>query len=324
VQSRIKELKGTDSIEMFKALASDTRTGIVALLADSPMNINALGQVLGVAQPSITRHIQVLEQAGLITSEYLPGVQGMQKICSLRYDRFIVSFDSAQETGNRVEEVSMPIGLYTLANPSPTCGLAGGERMIGFYDDIQSFYHPDRGLAQLIWMADGFLEYVFPNTLPTSVDIQCLELAMEICSEAPDFNNDYPSDLTVWINGVDIGMWTSPGDLGGKRGRLNPSWWNDRNTQHGLLKVWTVDSVGSYVDGALVSDITLRDIKIAPKKPLEIRIGVKPDAEHHGGFNLFGRGFGNYEQDLVLRLHFTGRNRALGILGNGAARAVVS
>lgn len=323
MQSRIMELRGTDGIEVFKALASETRSGIVALLAENPMNINALGQILGIAQPSITRHIQALEQAGLVTSEYMPGVQGMQKVCTLTYDRFIVSFESIQESVDRTEEVEMPIGLYTLAHPTATCGLAGRDRIIGFYDDPQSFFHPERAGAQLLWMAGGFVEYVFPNTLPTSVEINRLELAMEICSEAPDFNNDYPSDITVWINGKEIGTWTSPGDLGGKRGRLNPPWWSDHGTQHGLLKVWSVDLDGSYVDGSLVSSVTLADIRIAPKQSVDVRIGVKADAENPGGFNLFGRGFGNYEQDLVLRLHFTGR-KTNGVLAEQTARAAAS
>jgi predicted transcriptional regulator len=29
---------------------------------------------------------------------------------------------------------------------------------------------------------------------------------------------------------------------------------------------------------------------------------VKEDAEHPGGINIFGRGFGNYDQDIVLRI----------------------
>jgi predicted transcriptional regulator len=33
------------------------------------------------------------------------------------------------------------------------------------------------------------------------------------------------------------------------------------------------------------------------------RIAVKPDAKHLGGINIFGRGFGNYDQDIILRLH---------------------
>lgn len=324
MQSRIMELRGAESVDMFKALASETRAGILAALADSPMNINALGNMLGISQPSITKHIQVLDQAGLITTEYIPGAQGMQKMCSLRFDRFIVSFESTQESGDRTEEVEMPIGLFTLANPGGTCGMAGADHVIGFYDDPQSFFHPERASAQILWMAEGFVEYVFPNTLPTTVDIQRVELAMEVCSEAPDFNNDYPSDITVWINGVEIGMWTSPGDLGGKRGRLNPPWWSDHGTQHGHLKVWSVDNEGSYVDGSLVSGVTLKDLNVAPKQSLDVRIGVQPDAEHQGGFNLFGRGFGNYEQDLLLRLHFTGRNQTNGGTATASSRVLAS
>jgi predicted transcriptional regulator len=30
---------------------------------------------------------------------------------------------------------------------------------------------------------------------------------------------------------------------------------------------------------------------------------VKADAKHPGGINIFGRGFGNYDQDIVLRLN---------------------
>jgi len=33
-----------------------------------------------------------------------------------------------------------------------------------------------------------------------------------------------------------------------------------------------------------------------------VAIGVEEGARHVGGLNLFGRGFGNYPQDLVLRM----------------------
>ena len=154
-------------------------------------------------------------------------------------------------------------------------------------------------------MATGFVEYTFPNDLPTSMEIDRLELSMEICSEAPDHNPDWPSDITVWINDVEVGTWTSPGDFGGRRGLLNPDWWVEHMTQFGLLKIWSVDEVGSYVDGNQVSEVNLSKLFIVPQQPITIRIGVKPDAEHQGGFNLFGRGFGNYAQDLVLRLIYS-------------------
>jgi predicted transcriptional regulator len=33
-----------------------------------------------------------------------------------------------------------------------------------------------------------------------------------------------------------------------------------------------------------------------------MRVGVKEEAEHPGGINIFGSGFGNYGQDIVLRI----------------------
>lgn len=200
----------------------------------------------------------------------------------------------------------MPLGLYTTAQASPTCGLANREGIIWSDDNPQAFFHPDRSTAQLLWMADGFVEYMFPNSLPAANPIHELELVMEICSETENYNNDFPSDITVWVNGVETGTWTAPGDMGGNRGHLNPDWWHDYNTQHGFLKVWSVDDKGTFVDGKWVADVRLPDLSIAPQQPITIRIGIKPDALHRGGFNLFGRGFGNHEQDLVLRLRYSG------------------
>ncbi|AIE85577.1 ArsR/SmtB family transcription factor [Fimbriimonas ginsengisoli] len=305
--SHILEVRGKESAELFKALASDTRLEILTLLAEGDKNINEICLACGIAQPTATKHIQVLEQAGLVTSEYMPGQQGMQKRCSIGCDRLLISFENLVGSDLKMDEVSMPIGLYTLANPSPTCGLANRERMIGFVDIPQSFYDPERAGAQILWMADGFVEYVFPCTLPSTAELRRLELMMEICSEAPNYDPDYPSDITLWINGVEVGTWTSPGDFGGKRGLLNPDWWIDHMTQYGAQKIWSVDQDGAYVDGTKVSDVNLERALVVPNQPISVRIGIKPEAEHPGGFNLFGSGFGNYAQDLVLRLHYLGR-----------------
>jgi predicted transcriptional regulator len=309
MQSHILDVSAFESEEVFKALASETRLRILKLLAERDHNINELGQALGINIPTVSKHVQMLEQVGLIVSEYMAGVQGTQKRCRLRYDRLIVSLEGEQAAQDQIEEIDMPIGLYSLVHPSPTCGLANLERHIGLADEPQSFFLPERAAAQLLWMSEGFVEYVFPNTLPTSVEIHRVELAMEVCSEAPDYNNDYPSDITVWINAVEVGTWTCTGDFGGKRGRLNPGWWNDHATQYGSLKVWTVTPEGSYVDGLSASEVTLRDVMVVPQQPITVRIGIKPDAAHRGGFNLFGRGFGNHEQDLLLRLHYLSRKQ---------------
>jgi predicted transcriptional regulator len=287
-RSHILEVRGDQGADVFRALANESRLSILQLLAAGDRNINELGQALGLSQPTITKHVQQLELAGLLVSEYKPGVQGMQKRCRLRHDRLLVTFDAPPQTEHRVEETSMPIGLYTLAHPVGRCGLANRTKIIGFLDKPQSYFDPERATTQILWMEDGFVEYTFPNDLPTSMEVTRFELLMEICSE--------------------VGTWTSPGDFGGKRGVLNPDWWIDHMTQYGLLKVWSVDSTGSFVDGNPISDVKLERLLVMPQSPLTVRIGVKPDAEHRGGFNLFGSGFGNYAQDLLLRLTYASKN----------------
>jgi predicted transcriptional regulator len=300
---RILERLGIDSEGVFKALSSGTRLKILALLAEREMNINEMGQILGIMFPTVSKHIQALEQAGLVASEYMPGVQGTQKRCRLRYDQLVFSFANPNHTEDQIIEMEMPVGLYSSANPVPTCGLANSQRLIGYLDEPQTFLLPERASAQLLWMAAGHVEYVFANTLPTSYDIKRIEISMEVCSEAPDYENDYPSDITLWVNRTEIGSWLSPGDFGGKRGRLNPYWWGDKHSQYGSLKVWSVTTDGSFIDGLSVSDVTIRETGVAPQQPITVRIGNKSDARHAGGFNLFGREFGNYRQDIILRLY---------------------
>jgi predicted transcriptional regulator len=305
--SHILELVGPESVPAFKALASETRVRILSLLAGSDMNINEIGQALGVSQPNVSKHVQILEEAGLIASDYSAGLQGMQKRCKRTFDRLIVNFEGSTVVEDNIAEIEMPIGLYSVAQPKSTCGLASREGFIGLIDEPVAFHFPERSQAQILWMADGYVEYVFANTLPPAVEVTSLELVMEVCSEAPGYNNEWPSDITVWINGLEIGTWTSPGDMGGRRGRLNPAWWNDNYNQYGFLKVWSVDSTGSYIDGMHVSSVGIKELNVKPWESTVVRIGLKQDAKNPGGLTLLGKGFGNYEQDLVLRLHHTSK-----------------
>ncbi|TGQ58592.1 transcriptional regulator, partial [Mesorhizobium sp. M1C.F.Ca.ET.212.01.1.1] len=47
---------------------------------------------------------------------------------------------------------------------------------------------------------------------------------------------------------------------------------------------------------------SLADLELERHRSIRIRIGVKEDARHPGGINIFGSGFGNYSNDIVLRL----------------------
>jgi predicted transcriptional regulator len=198
----------------------------------------------------------------------------------------------------------MPIGLYTRVEPVPPCGLASATGIIGSIDHPQSFFLPERVDAEFLWNGRGYVEYAFPNQLPRGAELLRLELAMEIGSEIALHRIDIPSDITVWVNEAELGTWTSLGGLGSRRGHLTPDWWWDSRTQHGVLKVWAADARGCYVDGALVSERKAQEIPLEAGGSIVVRIGFRPDAANVGGFNLFGHRFGNYEQGILLRLHY--------------------
>ena len=53
-----------------------------------------------------------------------------------------------------------------------------------------------------------------------------------------------------------------------------------------------------------ISDVTLDD-STSQHHSIRMRIGIDAKAEHPGGVNIFGRGFGNYDQDIVMRLRLS-------------------
>jgi predicted transcriptional regulator len=297
----VSESRATD---ILKALASQPRLQILDLLKDRVCNVTEISEALDMPMSTANLHIKGLEAAGLLMTDLRPGARGVQKMCSRVYDRIIIQLPHAAPQEAQAVEVSMPVGAYVDCGVTPTCGLASREGIIGLFDDPASFYEPDRVQAQLLWFHHGHVEYRFPNRLPPNVAAQQLQLSMEICSEAPLHHDHWASDITLWINGVEVGTWTSPRDFGGQRGALTPAWWEDHNSQYGLLKIWQVNHEGSYIDGLHISDVTLDDLGIGGEGFLSVRVGVKSDAENVGGMNLFGRYFGNYPQDIVLRIQY--------------------
>jgi len=289
---------------VLKALDSLNRIRILRYLADRVASVNDIAVALDLATSTTALHIETLEEAGLIRTEFEPASRGLRKVSARMYDRVVLDLPIAEQPREQAVEMTMPIGAFVDCQVMPTCGLISETGIIGMLDDPASFYEPARMTAQLLWFHQGYVEYRFPNRLPSGAHPDSLRLSMEICSEAPLFNLDWPSDITVWINGVEIGTWISPADFGGEPGRLTPEWWTPRNTQYGLLKVWHVGERETEVDGMRLSGVMLHDLKINDVPFIAVRIGVKADAEHVGGLNLFGSRFGNYPQDLFLRIGY--------------------
>ena len=303
--SRSLLIEGDVALNVLKAISSETRMLMLSLLSHSPMNVGELTEAIGLPHSTVNFNLKQLEDAGLLVVQYAPGTRGQQKLIAKRYDEIHIKLPGvAVEANKDVVEISMPVGNYHRVEVKPTCGLASDSKFIGMLDDPRSFYEPEHVFAQLLWFSQGFVEYEFPNNLPYGSQATELELSMEVCSEAPQYNPDWPSDITLWINGVEVGTWTSPGDFGGERGRLTPAWWPEDQTMYGLLKRWRVTPQGAFIDGERLSNVTLADLKIEADNHLDVRLGVKAEARNVGGINLFGRRCGNYPQDILMRLKY--------------------
>ena len=122
-------------------------------------------------------------------------------------------------------------------------------------------------------------------------------------------NNNWPSDISFYLNNVFLGLWTSPGDFGDNKGKYTPSWWPSIINQYGLLKYLRITPNGTYIDGNKISNITIEDVGIRDKQ-WTFKIAVEKDAEHVGGVTLFGSGFGNYNQDIIFRLYYSKEQKA--------------
>ena len=131
-----------------------------------------------------------------------------------------------------------------------------------------------------------------------------MELSSESVGMRDTKNESWKSDITLWVNGVDIGTWTAPGDYSEKKGAYTPDWWNKGCSQYGILKRWGVTKQGSFIDDEPASGTVLSDLALQDYSSIRIRVGIDKDAEHSGGLNIFGRGFGNYDQAIILRLYF--------------------
>ncbi|MBO0345538.1 ArsR/SmtB family transcription factor [Roseibium limicola] len=292
--------------EIIQGLASQARLQLLRVLCREPgMNVNALAKTSGFPQSSVSSHIQILEEAGLVRTEVQKAKKGSQKICFAVYDELILAFKRTEEKiqPNQIE-VSMPLGLYTNSQVTGPCGICSTEGIIGLLDVPETFLDPERMKATLLWFTSGFVEYQFPNNAKlTGVGIDSLDVVLEVSSEVPGTMSNWPSDIVLSINGKEIGVWTSPGDFGDKRGTYTPDWWKLSGSQYGMLKTWNVGPQGTFVDGHKISQVTAAELELDDHRSIRLKVEVKAEGRHPGGINVFGRGFGNYDQDILLRLH---------------------
>jgi predicted transcriptional regulator len=303
--AKILELNAEDEEKLCNvgtALSSPTRIQILKLLYYNSYNVKEIAKKLHIPASSAALHIRTLENADIINTKIQPGSRGSMKLCSRKNDFISIHLSGDDPNINNIKSISMPIGCYTDCLASPTCGLASVTGTIGFEDRPSDFFLPERINAQILWSSSGYVEYKFPFSLNENAQLKRLILSFEICSEAPNYKENWNSDITVWMNGLDCGTLHSLGDYGARRGRLNPEWWGNGVTQYGKLVTLEITEEGALINSTPSSAVSLQDLNLTLEKPITVRIGNKPDAEHVGGFNIFGKGFGDFEQDIILSI----------------------
>lgn len=296
-----------EGLEIFKALGSELRINIIKLLQENhEMNMNELATSLGITNGALTSHIKKLEESGIIQAMTERGSHGNQKVCKVAVDKIVVDVESEEnEEDQNIYNTEVKVGHYSDYDVYPTCGLATSQAIVGEVDDPRYFSHPDRINAGILWFTKGYIEYMIPNLLPSATKIDQITVSLEISSEAPGINNDWPSDISILLNDVKIGTWTSPGDYGDVQGIFTPDWWFPNWNQYGLLKMIVINKKGTFVDGLKISNVTINEFNLDYKSTVRFKFEIEEDAKNVGGITIFGSEFGNYNQDIKVRIAYS-------------------
>ncbi len=289
-------------LPVFQALGSELRVNIMNLiLKQEGINLKQIAAALDISVSTLSPHISQLHDCGLIRIEDVPASRGIQKCCYSSMSQFLIDF-KLHDSIYKTLHAEIPIGAYTDFQVTATCGLATSDSFIGLVDKSSAFTLLDRFQAGIIWLTTGYLEYLLPNTIPAGNKVTQLSFSFEISSEAPKWNNDWPSDIEFYFNGIHLGTWTCPGDFGDRPGSLNPPWWLNILNQYGLLKKLYINNEGTWIDDQYLSSVTINDLHLTDQSIMKLRLQVSPDSAHPGGLTLYGKGFGDHNQHIRMSI----------------------
>lgn len=293
-----------ESLPVLEAIASSTRINIIQLLSKKRMNVKELAEALELSNPVTAKHVNILEKAGIIKTERIPGKAGMQKQSILKVDLIEINFPQKIYPAYEYYATSVPIGQYVDFYVEPTCGLASEVEQLGEYDDPKYFADPSRVEAEILWFTKGFVEYKVMNPLEKEDRLQMIEITMELSSEFPTGNNHWPSDISFVLNDTDIGTWLSPGDFVDVKGKLNPEWWPSTVNQYGIEVKIRITNHGVWINGKQTLWARMKDLHL-DKMLYNFRIEVKEDAKHVGGCTIFGEKFGNHPTNIDFKFYYS-------------------
>ncbi|WP_341835286.1 metalloregulator ArsR/SmtB family transcription factor [Chitinophaga pollutisoli] len=69
--------------DVFQAIADPTRRGIIQLLADRPLTMNAIADYFDTSRPTVSEHVKLLEECGLVVIRK----EGRERHCEARLEK---------------------------------------------------------------------------------------------------------------------------------------------------------------------------------------------------------------------------------------------
>lgn len=294
----------TYSLPVLEALASETRINILLFIGNNKKSIGEIAQNLKLSNAIVTRHVQQMEDAGLLGSERGIGVNRNKKLVYLKVDTIHLSFPEKVYQEYKSHQTNLRLGHFTDFHVEPTCGLATTKDIVGLTDEPKYFMDEKRVDASLLWFNNGFVEYKIPNMLQADEIPEMLELSFEIASEFPVSNNVWPSDISIFINDKKVAVYTVPGNFSDTRGRYTPLWWGDEFSQYGQLKHLRVNKLDTGIDGQPYSEVSIDELNLHEEEFITLRFEIEADAKNKGGLTLFGKGFGNHDQDIKINVYY--------------------
>ena len=288
-------------IRLGKALGNKDCLKIFQIISEQPLSMSEISKLTDLPISSVSNHIDTLNAADLIHVYYQPSLKGHVKICNNKTTRVILGFlEKSSKEITKKTTYEMGVGMFTDCMVTAPCGMANlTENFV--QDNPNKFFTPKKSEAELLWFSSGFVTYKFPNEIKNTETVKSLNLSLELCSETMYYRDKYPSDITFFVNDIELFTWTSPGDFGGRRGKYTPKSWPLTSTQFGLLKSFKIDSKGVTLDNILVNpNVNINDLNIQNNNVITLTIKIKEDAIHKGGINIFGKNFGDYNQSIIL------------------------
>lgn len=306
---QIYDINNTDDLDnLYKigvALSSPIRIAILSQLKDNGKSITELAKANYVSVSSILFHLKLLNEAGLVNITTVENNNRKKRYASRASATVFIRLnpDIINTKESKIYIESQPVGGYINSSFGEKSGIVTMNKAYNLYDNEP--YLPERFEAQLIYTNYGFVEYAFNNSKIKNFTPKEIRFSLEICSETPYYNNDFKSDITFSINGIEILTFTSPGDFGGRRGLLTPPFWGDEATQYGQLKTIVINNNGVYLDGIKIKDILrIDDLKLNQGNCIRFKVESKENAKNRGGFNIFGNQFGDYPQAIEMTISY--------------------